>query len=131
MLIARPTIMAKKAPTKNRNKIYVKYLHSYSLGENFCNKDSVKITCYEAGVKIMLGKGEHGHPDVAEDKVFGHEIKQAEKLLGDNARLFRQIVVGVVSLTNTTRKNGDDPRQVQRFCHQKCRVGHQYKKSGF
>lgn len=36
----------------------------------------------EAGVKVVLGEGEHGDSDVAEDEVLGQEVEEFEQTLG-------------------------------------------------
>ena len=56
-------------------------------------------------VKVVLGEGEHGHADVGEDEVLGHEVEKIEKALGGLLALLRQIVEGVMCLSYATEKN--------------------------
>ena len=57
------------------------------------------------GVKVVLGEGEHGHPDVGEDEVLGHEVEEIEEALGRVLALLRQVVERVMRLSYATKKD--------------------------
>ena len=73
----------------------------------------------------MLGEGEDRYSDVGKDEIFRHEIQETEKLLGHGPRFGRQVIVGVVRLTDAAEENGDNSGQSENFGDQERRVRHQ------
>ena len=63
----------------------------------------------------MLREGEDGDPDVREDEVLRHEVEESEELLRRRPGLWRQVVVGVVSLTDAAEQNSHDSGQTKNF----------------
>ena len=57
------------------------------------------------GVKVVLGEGEHGHADVGEDEVLGHEVEEIEEALGRVLALLRQVVERVMRLSYATEED--------------------------
>ena len=59
------------------------------------------------GFKVMLGEGEHGYADVGEDEILRHEVQKIKEVFSWLLRLFRKIVVGVVSLGDSTEQHSN------------------------
>ena len=60
---------------------------------------------YVERVEVVLGEGEHGHADVGEDEVLGHEIEEIEEALGRVLALLRQVVERVMRLSYATEED--------------------------
>lgn len=94
-----------------------------SIIDNQASAFGTSVLTYEScrnepQIKVMLRKGEHRDADVGENEIFGQKIEQFEYLFGPYARIVRQIVVGVMRLTNATKQHRHDSyRNVQRFQH--------------
>lgn len=63
---------------------------------------------YEQRIESMLGEGEHRNADVGENEVLCEEIQQLKYLFRSSSWIIRQVVVRVVSLTNTAEQHSDD-----------------------
>ena len=53
----------------------------------------------------MLGEGEEGNADVAEDEVLRQEVDELEEVLGAHSGLVGEVVVGVVGLADATEQH--------------------------
>jgi len=78
---------------------------------------------------MMLGEGKHRNSNVRKYKVLGQKVQQLEDLLGPLARVLRQVVVCVVSLTDSTEEHGHHSSKFCRLSQQEGAVAHQHKQS--
>ncbi|KAH9406981.1 hypothetical protein TYRP_013249 [Tyrophagus putrescentiae] len=77
----------------------------------------------------MLRKCEDADANVGKDEVLRDEVAHLKKRLGADARLRREVVVGVVGLADAAEEHRDDAlkRKLKRLSEEKARVGAKYK----